>query len=153
MCVCVCCVLCMHVGLYVDPCSFVACRHACQCSCALQHIKLTNTCTGVNMSIWHSSADTSYVGLARTVYTHGIWPYIRWNPCEKYRVYIVQNVVLASFSHTEKICVHEQHMDSASPMHAFISWKIFQGLCRPCAHFYVTRELSDTDIANQPRLP
>jgi len=30
-----------------------------------------------------------YVGLARTVYMHCIWPYIWWFPCQKYRIYTV----------------------------------------------------------------
>jgi hypothetical protein len=30
-----------------------------------------------------------YVGLARTVYIHRIWPYIWWFPCQKYRIYTV----------------------------------------------------------------
>jgi len=30
-----------------------------------------------------------YVGLARTVYIHRIWPYIWWCPCQKYRIYTV----------------------------------------------------------------
>jgi len=32
---------------------------------------------------------TVYVGLARTVFVHRIWPYIWWFPCQKYRVYTV----------------------------------------------------------------
>jgi hypothetical protein len=30
-----------------------------------------------------------FVGLARTVYIHRIWPYIWWNPCQKYRIHTV----------------------------------------------------------------
>jgi len=30
-----------------------------------------------------------YVGLARTIYTHRIWPYTWWDPCQEYRIYIV----------------------------------------------------------------
>jgi len=30
-----------------------------------------------------------YVGLARTVYMHRIWPYIWWFPCQKHRIYTV----------------------------------------------------------------
>jgi hypothetical protein len=29
------------------------------------------------------------IGLARTVYTHRIWPYVWWIPCQKYRIYTV----------------------------------------------------------------
>ena len=35
------------------------------------------------------SAHVWYLGLAKTVYMHRIWPYIRWFPCQKYRVYTV----------------------------------------------------------------
>ena len=30
-----------------------------------------------------------YLGLARTVYMHRIWPYIWWFPCQKCRIYTV----------------------------------------------------------------
>jgi len=30
-----------------------------------------------------------YVGLARVVYIHRIWPYIWWFPCQKYRIHTV----------------------------------------------------------------
>ena len=30
-----------------------------------------------------------FVGLARTVYIHRIWPYIWWIPCQKYRIHTV----------------------------------------------------------------
>ena len=31
----------------------------------------------------------TWLGLARTVYTHRIWPYIWWFPCQKYHIYTV----------------------------------------------------------------
>jgi hypothetical protein len=35
------------------------------------------------------STDPSWLGLARTVYMHRIWPYIWWFPCQKHRIYTV----------------------------------------------------------------
>jgi hypothetical protein len=45
---------------------------------------------GVNFNYPQSvqMLDT-YLGLARAVYIHRIWPYIWWFPCQNYRVYTV----------------------------------------------------------------
>jgi hypothetical protein len=32
---------------------------------------------------------STFVGLARTIYIHRIWPYIWWFPCQNYRMYTV----------------------------------------------------------------
>ena len=37
----------------------------------------------------HIHIDGVYIGLVRTVYIQRIWPYIRWFPCQKYRIYTV----------------------------------------------------------------
>jgi len=37
----------------------------------------------------HNCTGATIVGLARTVYIHRIWLYIRWFPCQKYRIYTV----------------------------------------------------------------
>ena len=36
-----------------------------------------------------STIFTTFIGLARTVYIHRIWPYIWWFPCQNYRLYTV----------------------------------------------------------------
>ena len=34
-----------------------------------------------------SRSSTLFVGLTRTVYMHRTWPFIRWFPCQKHRIY------------------------------------------------------------------
>jgi len=51
------------------------------------------------------------VGLARTVYTHRIWPYVWWFPCQKYCMYTVYTykcMVLANSKHVHAHfqCLH-----------------------------------------------
>jgi len=55
-----------------------------------------------------------YVGLARTIYMHHIWPYIWWFPCQKHRIC----TVCIEFWPTLHICNIK--------------------LCRPCVYLYAT---------------
>jgi hypothetical protein len=70
------------------------CEHVPECKC-LSLICLNNfltaTCArGVTarMCRKHHLGDT-YLGLAKAVYIHRIWPCIWWNPCQKYRIFTV----------------------------------------------------------------
>jgi hypothetical protein len=38
---------------------------------------------------WVFKHQITYIGLARTVYIHRIWPYIWWIPCQIYRIHTV----------------------------------------------------------------
>jgi hypothetical protein len=58
-----------------------------------------------------SSFITSYIGLARTVYIHRIWPYIWWFPCQKYRIHTVYIWLWpALFIHTGMTCLSQTYV-------------------------------------------
>jgi hypothetical protein len=60
----------------------------------ITHLSTSHICTTLK----------SYVGLARTVYEHGIWPNIWWFSCQKYRIYSYKYVGLARTIYIYGLC-------------------------------------------------
>jgi len=67
-----------------------------------------------------------YIGLARTVYTHRIWPYVWWFPCQIYRIYTVYTykcMVLAKPMYTSLgYCGHKACVGLARTVYAHRIW-------------------------------
>ena len=98
VCVCVCVRVCMCVCMCVCVCVCACmCVFLCMCVCV-------NVCVYVCVRVCVCAASmpntyvqgwpepymyTVYVGLARTVHMHRVWPYIWWFPCHNYRTYTV----------------------------------------------------------------
>jgi len=110
MCVCVC--VCVHrmwdmstAAKQVRRLSLCAAQIVCECDtiqgCILKsvlayhavHACHVHSCgPGLNegtQKCVYMACEHKIVGLARTVYTQRIWPYVWWFPCQKYRIYTV----------------------------------------------------------------
>ena len=73
-----------------------------------------------------------YLGLARTVYIHRIWLYIRWFPCQKYRIYTPYMAVYTVISLPKTPYIHRMYMVLANP--SPVPWHFCQvATCYPRA--------------------
>jgi len=104
MCVCICvwtwtlwwaCLTCVRVSACVCTCVlfsgklFTCC--VCQCGVAARQdsqwwVSMWCVCVWAVLFAARALYHAVYIGLARTVYIHRIWPYIWWFPCQNYRM-------------------------------------------------------------------